>query len=70
VAEIRDFGELKKNIVIGSPGNFGTGGIATKISAAELAAGFGISTVIAHGGKPRAVEALASGVQRATVFLA
>jgi glutamate 5-kinase len=70
VAEIRDFEELRKNIVIGSPGNFGTGGIATKISAAELAAGFGISTVIAHGGRPRAVEALASGVQRATVFLA
>jgi glutamate 5-kinase len=70
VAEIRDFGELKKNITIGSPGNFGTGGIATKISAAERAAGYGISTIVAHGGKPRALEALVSGAQRGTVFVA
>ncbi|MDR2785765.1 MAG: glutamate 5-kinase, partial [Treponema sp.] len=70
VAEIRDFEELRKNITIGSPGNVGTGGIATKISAAELAAGFGISTVVAHGGRPRALEALVSGAQRGTVFLA
>ena len=70
VAEIRNFGELRKNISIGSPGNFGTGGIATKISAAERAAGFGISTIVAHGGRPRALEALVSGTQRATAFLA
>jgi glutamate 5-kinase len=70
VAEIRDFEELKKNITIGSPSDFGTGGIATKISAAERAAGFGIPTIVAHGGKPRVLEALAAGAQRATVFLA
>jgi glutamate 5-kinase len=69
VPEIRDFEELKKNITIGSPGNFGTGGIATKISAAERAAGFGIPTVIANGRRPKALEALAAGAQRATAFL-
>jgi glutamate 5-kinase len=69
VAEIRDFGELRKRVTIGSPGNFGTGGIATKIAAAERAAGFGIATIIAHGGRPRALEALVSGVQCGTVFL-
>jgi glutamate 5-kinase len=68
VAEIRDFEELKKSITIGSAGSFGTGGIATKISAAELAAGFGIPTVIANGRRSRALEALATGDQRATVF--
>ncbi|MDR0452251.1 MAG: glutamate 5-kinase [Treponema sp.] len=69
VAEIRNFEELKKNITVGSAGNFGTGGIATKISAAERAAEFGIPTVIANGRRPGALEALATGAQRATAFL-
>jgi glutamate 5-kinase len=69
VPEIRNFEEVKKNITIGSPGSFGTGGIATKISAAERAAGFGIPTVIANGRRPKALEALTAGTQRATAFL-
>jgi glutamate 5-kinase len=69
VAEVRDIEAAKKNIAIGSASSFGTGGIATKISAAERAAGYGISTVIAHGGKPRVLEALIAGTQQGTAFL-
>jgi glutamate 5-kinase len=68
VAEVRNIEEVKKNITVGSANSFGTGGIATKISAAERAAGYGIPTVIAHGGRERALEALASGRQQGTAF--
>ena len=70
VEEIRDIGETRKQVQIGSANNLGTGGIATKISAAERALPYGISTIIANGGKPRAIEALCAGKQRATAFLA
>ena len=70
VEEVRDIGETRKNITIGTTNNFGTGGIATKLDAAELANSYGISTILAHGGKPRSVEALANGTQKGTVFLA
>jgi glutamate 5-kinase len=73
IDEVRDFAELRRGtedgrVVLGTPGDFGTGGIATKIAAAERAAAFGIPTVIANGKRPRPLEALAAGTQRATVF--
>jgi glutamate 5-kinase len=67
--EVRDIEGIKKSITIGGANGFGTGGIATKISAAERAAAYGIPTIIAHGGKPRALEALAAGTQQGTAFL-
>jgi glutamate 5-kinase len=70
VEEVPSIEEVKKKIVIGSSNALGTGGIATKISAAERAVPYGISTIIANGSKERALEALAAGNQRATVFLA
>jgi glutamate 5-kinase len=69
VSEVRDIAEVKKNIAVGSANSFGTGGIVTKISAAERALAYSIPTIIANGGKPRALEALAAGTQRGTVFL-
>ena len=70
VEAVRNISETKKNVNIGSPNSLGTGGITTKIAAAERALPFGISTIITNGGKPRALEALAAGRQRATAFLA
>ena len=69
VEEVRNIGEIKKKVVIGDTNNFGTGGIATKLRAAEKTVPFGISTIIANGLRPRAMEALAAGKQQATVFL-
>jgi len=70
VEEVRDIDAVRKNISIGAANNFGTGGIATKLDAAKLALSYGISTILANGGKPRSLEALAAGNQKGTVFLA
>jgi glutamate 5-kinase len=67
--EVRDIDEIRKNISIGEANDFGTGGIATKLDAAKRACSYGIPTIIAHGGRPRALEALAAGRQRGTAFL-
>ena len=68
--EINDINDIRKNISIGSANSFGTGGISTKLEAAEKANAFGISVILAHGGKHRCLEALASGTQKGTAFLA
>lgn len=70
VPEVADIAELKKSISIGSTNGFGTGGIATKIEAADRAVSYGIPMILAHGGRPRALEALAAGTQPGTVFTA
>jgi len=69
IEEVRDIDTLRENISIGSANNFGTGGIATKLDAAQLALSYGIPTVLAHGGKSRVMEALAAGSQKGTAFL-
>ena len=69
VEEVRDIDEARKNISTGAANNFGTGGIATKLDAARRAFSYGIPTILACGGKPRSLEALASGKQKGTAFL-
>ena len=68
VEEVDSIDEVRKRVVIGSPNSFGTGGIATKISAAEKAVPYGIPTILANGSRPRALEALAAGKQQGTAF--
>jgi len=70
IEEVRNIEDIRKNITIGDTNNFGTGGITTKLDAAEMALSYGISTILADGGKPRSLEALASGSQKGTMFLA
>ena len=67
--KVVDIEAVKKKVVVGSTNSLGTGGIATKISAAERAMPFGISTIIANGSRPQALEALASGKQHGTAFV-
>jgi len=69
VEEVRDIETVSKNITIGATNNFGTGGITTKLEAAKLALSYGIPAILAHGSRPRSLEALASGNQKGTVFL-
>ena len=66
---VHNITETKKKVVIGSPNSLGTGGIETKISAAEKAFPYGISTVITNGSRPFALEALAAGTQQGTAFI-
>jgi glutamate 5-kinase len=70
VEEVRSISETRKKVSIGSPNSLGTGGIATKISAAEKATPYGISTIITNGSRHRALEALAAGKQPGTAFIA
>jgi len=69
VEVVNDIDSVRKNVSIGGVSNFGTGGIATKIDAAQRAIPYGIPTILAHGGRPRCLEALAEGTQKGTVFL-
>jgi glutamate 5-kinase len=69
VEEVRDIDAIRENVSIGALSSFGTGGIATKLDAAQRAFSYGIPTILAHGGKPRCLEALAAGTQKGTVFL-
>jgi len=70
VEKVVSIEEIKKSVVIGSPNALGTGGIATKLAAAERIAPYGIPAIIANGSKPRALEALAEGRQHGTTFIA
>jgi glutamate 5-kinase len=70
VREVRDLAQIKSHIAQGNTNNFGTGGIGTKIEAAQRVLGYGIPMILAHGGRPRALEALAAGKQEGTAFLA
>jgi glutamate 5-kinase len=67
--EVRDIEETRRHIVIGAANSFGTGGIATKLGAAERVLPYGIPVIITNGGRERVLEALASGEQRGTAFL-
>ncbi|MCL2265708.1 MAG: glutamate 5-kinase [Treponema sp.] len=68
VEEVRDIESVRKNIIIGETNSFGTGGIATKLDAAQLASSYGIPTILTDGSKPRCIESLAAGAQKGTVF--
>jgi glutamate 5-kinase len=67
--EVKNIDTIRKNITIGETNSFGTGGIATKLDAAELALTYGIPTILTDGKKPRCLEALTAGNQKGTVFL-
>ena len=66
---VTDIKAVRSSISIGKTNDFGTGGIATKLEAAERAYAFGIPVILAHGSRPRCLEALAIGTQKGTAFL-
>lgn len=67
VASIPD---LRKKITIGATNSFGTGGIETKIQAAEKVNTYGIEMLLANGGKEKQLIGLLEGTHRGTLFLA
>ncbi len=68
LSEVSDISALKAALPDAAAGDFGTGGIVTKLEAAERAVSFGVPMILTHGGKARVLEALASGRQLGTVF--
>jgi glutamate 5-kinase len=70
IAEVRNIAATKASISIGETNRFGTGGIATKLEAAERVVSYGIPMILTHGGRERALESLAVGTQQGTAFLA
>lgn len=70
IAEVSDLSDLRAGITIGATNSFGTGGIATKLEAAEKVTSYGIPMLLANGAPARCLEGLATGTHRGTVFLA
>jgi len=62
--------ELRKSIKIGDTNSFGTGGMETKIQAAEKTTVYGIPVLLANGGKPNALACLLQEDAAGTLFLA
>jgi glutamate 5-kinase len=60
---------LRERVTIGKANDFGSGGIATKIEAAEKLCAYGIPLILANGGRDNALASLASGELRGTLFL-
>ncbi len=70
IEEIKDLPEMIKSVSVGGTNGFGTGGIATKLEAAEKVIAYGIPMILAHGGRPRVLDNLLAGKQGGTAFLA
>ncbi len=62
--------ELRKSIKIGETNAFGTGGMETKLQAAEKVTEYGIEMLLANGGKENALTGLLDESSKATLFTA
>ncbi len=70
IEEVADLALLRTKITIGSTNGFGTGGIGTKLEAADKVTAYGIPMLLANGGHPHFLDSLANGTQPGTLFLA
>jgi glutamate 5-kinase len=69
LSEVHDLAAARNSVHASGKSDFGTGGIVTKLDAAERVLSYGIPMILAHGGKKRALEALSTGTQQGTAFL-
>lgn len=70
IETVESIPDLRSSIKIGSANEFGTGGIETKIQAAEKTTVYGIPLLLANGSHDNILENLAAGTENATLFLA
>lgn len=68
IESVTNISELRTHIIIGDANSFGTGGMETKIEAAEKTTAYGIPMILAKGSREQALEGLASGRMKATLF--
>ncbi|HEX8975111.1 MAG TPA: glutamate 5-kinase [Solirubrobacteraceae bacterium] len=70
VAEVRDFTELDRLEIAQAPSPLGSGGMRSKVVAAEMATAAGVPTVIASGLEPGRIAAATAGRPVGTRFAA
>lgn len=70
VETVTDIAALRNSITIGATNSFGTGGIETKLEAAERSTSYGIPLLLANGGIDNVLENLTEGKAHGTLFLA
>ncbi|MFM7361755.1 MAG: glutamate 5-kinase [Cyanobium sp.] len=69
IREVRDLAELERlGAVAGGGGQWGTGGMTTKLAAARIATSSGIPVRLADGRDPAVLERLLAGVAVGTLF--
>ncbi|NLM01163.1 MAG: glutamate 5-kinase [Treponema sp.] len=68
IETVENIEKLKGEITIGSTNAFGTGGMTTKLEAAEKVTAYGINMVLANGSKENILTRLANGEEKATLF--
>ncbi len=68
VEVVTSISDLRTHIKIGSANSFGTGGMQTKIEAAEKTSAYGIPMILANGSQGKALEQLAQGKLKGTLF--
>ena len=68
IEKVESIEDLRKNIIIGEANSFGTGGIETKIQAAQKVTEYGIEMILANGSKQNALTALLESNSRGTLF--
>ena len=69
IQTVTDIEALRKQIKIGNTNSFGTGGIETKLQAAEKTTSYGIPMLLANGSRTEELENLAAGKAPGTLFL-
>jgi len=70
IEEVKDIEDLLKTIQIGKENFFGTGGITTKIKAAQKVNEYGIPMILTNGKVENILLKLMDGTEKATLFMA
>lgn len=68
IERVTNMNELRSQITIGTTNSFGTGGMGTKLEAAERLIEYGIPMILANGSHDKILEKLADGNKKATLF--
>jgi glutamate 5-kinase len=68
IPEVHDIDRQAVAVAGGSSSGFGTGGMASKVQAANIAGRFGVVTVVASGRRDRPVSTILDGSDDGTVF--
>ena len=68
IETVEDIEKLRGEINTEGKSSFGTGGMVTKLHAAELVNGYGIDMLLTNSRKPGILRNLASGKEKATIF--
>ena len=68
IEKVDSIEDLRKTITIGEANSFGTGGIETKIQAAQKVTEYGIEMILANGSRQNALTALLECDSRGTLF--